>query len=254
MLKLAEEQVVDRLVGFLENQGALGCRIGAYLRCYRTEMNDIYFWFQESDGVITTVVSKVDGNMTVCSTESSDFDEIKEFVRIIGFSSLFMPYDDFCKIGIKPDNDGAILKYEGNSSLSDISEIVFETDMKVAYELLCRCQSESISMPDYLPWLSDFTYKRNRNSARARCIHCDGLQVCLAMTSAETDKSALISGVVTDSNYRKRGFASALVTALSDELKKEKKAVYIMTANSNNRKFYEKNSFVCTGKWGSVIG
>ena len=74
------------------------------------------------------------------------------------------------------------------------------------------------------------------------------------MTSAETDKSALICGVVTDSNYRKRGFASALVTALSDELKKEKKAVYIMTANSNNRKFYEKNSFVCTGKWGSVIG
>lgn len=254
MLKLAEEHDVDSLVGFLENGGAIGARIGAYLRCYRTGMNEIYFWFQESDGIIATVVSKVDGNMTVCSTADSDFDEIKEFVRIIGFSSLFMHFSDFRKIGIEPDNEGAILEYCGNTEVSDTVEISSETDMKDAYELLKRCQSESISVPDYLPWLSDFTYKRNRNSARAKSVTRNSLQVCFAMTSAETEKSALISGVVTDSNYRKQGLASRLVTALSDELRNENKAVYIMTANENNRKFYEKNGFVQIGKWGSVIG
>lgn len=254
MLKLVGEQEADRIVAFLEDKGAIAARICAYLRCYRTLMNDIYFWSQDNNGEISAVISRVDGNMTVYADGRADFDEISEFVRIIGFSTLLMSYEYFGEIGIKPHSSGDILCFRDDVKPVSRDNISDNADLKAAYELLRINKSESIEVTEYLPWLSDFTYKRNRNSARMKSLFRDCMQVCFAMTSAETDKSALISGVVTDREYRKQGYASSVVYALCDELKREGKTVYIMTASEENKNFYLKNGFACIGKWGSVIG
>lgn len=250
MLKLVEEHQISEVLSFLDLQGAVGTRIGAYLKCYRTKMDYIYFWVQKSDDEIMTVISKIDGDMTVCATENSDYDEIYEFLNVIGYKTLFMLSADFDKMCIIPDKIGYILEFAESKHLSINNDIISNADMKRAYELFCDNRSESIAELEYLPWLSDFTYKRNRNSARIMCIKKEEKQICFAMTSAETEKSALISGVVTDKLYRKQGFASLLVAKLADDLKQENKAVYIMTATDENRKFYENNGFVCIGRWG----
>ena len=83
MLKLVGEQEADRIVAFLDDKGAIAARICAYIRCYRTLMNDIYFWSQDNNGEISAVISRVDGNMTVYADGRADFDEISEFLRII---------------------------------------------------------------------------------------------------------------------------------------------------------------------------
>lgn len=255
MLKLVEEHEVDEIVSFLEKQGAIGTRIGAYLRCYRTKMDYVCFWAQRRhNDEISTVISKIDGDMTVCTTENSDYDEIYEFIKVIGCNTLFMLFSDFQKLNITPDKTGDILKFVESKPQKTNPKIVYNADMKRVYELFSDNKSVSILEFEYLPWLSDFTYKRNRNAARIMCINEKEMQVCFAMTSAETEKSALISGVVTDEVYRKQGFASFLVTRLANDLRSENKAVYIMTATETNRKFYENNGFISIDRWGQTIG
>ncbi len=252
MLKLVEENQIDEILTFLHTQGAIATRIGAYLKCYRTQMNFVYFWVQKQGAEISAVVSKVDGDMTVCTTDRTDFDEVKEFASIIGFNTLFMSVSAFRKMELIPDKTGDILEFTENTCMTMKPEISSRADMKRAYELFTKNQSEGISAFEYLPWLSDFSYKRNRNSARIICVEDGEKQICFAMTSAETDFTALISGVVTDNLHRNKGYASFLVNKLANDLKSENKAVYIMTATDNHTKFYENNGFICIGRWGMI--
>lgn len=252
MLKLAEGDNFNDIYGFLEKSGAIGGRIGAYLKCYGTKMNFIYFWSQEINDKISAVISKVDGNMTVCADGNCDFEELREFVDIIGFKTLFARESTLLKMKITPYRKGDILMYNSETT-NDISiPVSVNADLKLAYSLFKANVSESISDFEYLPWLSDFTYKRNRNSARVLCYEQDKKQVTFAMTSAETDNNALISGVVTDKNYRNKGLASKVVTALADSLLKENKKVFVMTATDKNKKFYENNGFICVDRWGMI--
>ncbi len=252
MLKLAEGDNLNHIHNFLEKSGAIGGRIGAYLRCYGTKMNFIYFWSQENNGEISAVISKVDGNMTVCDSDNCNFEELREFVNVIGFETLFARESALLQMGISPDKNGDILMYNAEKKNDTFIPVSENADLKLAYSLFKANVSESISDFEYLPWLSDFTYKRNRNSARVLCYEQDEKQVTFAMTSAETENNALISGVVTDINYRNKGLASKVVTALADCLLKEKKKVFVMTANDKNKVFYENNGFICVDRWGMI--
>lgn len=252
MLKLANNNDSVFLHDLLNAKSAVATRIATYFNCYGTEMSYVYFWYQVIADKITAVVSKIDGNMTIFVSSGCDYDELKEFINIIGYETVFSTEETLDKIGLVPDKTGDILKLKCLIE-SDINiKISSDINMRKVYELLCDNESDSITKLEYLPWLSDFTFKKNRNSARIVAVEESLRFIGFAMTSAETENSAIISGIVTDKSYRSKGYATALLSTVSAQLLQENKSVFVMTATELNKKFYEKRGFIPIDRWGII--
>lgn len=247
MLRLISENQIDNVLNFCDGD-PIGTRVGAYLKAYRTNMDFAMFWEQINDGKITSAVSRIDGDMTVCVSENTDYDELSEFVHIIGFNTLFSQAEFFRKINLDCVQ-GDILKFNGKNKFDD--SVGFNIEPAALYDLVCRANSTEVRKEEYLPWLSDFTFRQRRNMLRAVGIYDSGELVSCAMTSAETSISAVISGVATDENFRCRGLAEKCVLALADSLIKLKKEnIFVMTENGELTKYYKHLGFDKIGEWG----
>jgi len=87
------------------------------------------------------------------------------------------------------------------------------------------------------------------NTGRAKIIKKNGKIVSCAETSAENSKSAMITGVSTNPEFRKKGFGSKLVYELSKDLLKEKISPCLFFDNPSAGNIYKKLGFEEIGKY-----
>lgn len=249
MVRLISDGRISAALGFCSGD-PIGARVGAFLRAYRTDYDFALFWEQVTDERITAVIGKTDGNMTVCASEAADFDEISEFVKVIGYQTLFS--HSFLLNKLKIENvQGDILRLEELKEPTAKAEDFAEAKELYLLGVSSGCDN---SKEAYLPWLSDFTFRQKRNMLRAVGFKDEnGRLVSCAATSAETKTDAIISAVATEEGYRKRGLAKDCVLSLSHILKKERKDnIYLMTKSKKLTNYYEKLGFVKIGEWGEA--
>ncbi len=247
MLRLINEEDIAEVLTFCDSE-AIGTRVGAYLKAYRTDMDFALFWQQIKDEKITAAVSKIDGDMTVCVSDSTDYDELSEFIRIIGFTTLFSQAEFFKKLNLDCVH-GDILKFKGSTKPD--SAVKFDIEPSALYRLAYCENSNEINKAEYLPWLSDFTFRQRRNMLNSVGIYDSETLVSCALTSAETEKSAVISAVATDKSHRRQGLAARCILALSYKLVKDgKENIFTMTEKSELTEYYKSLGFVKKGKWG----
>lgn len=247
MLRLISDDRIEENLKFCDGD-PIGTRVGSYLGAYRTKMNFAMFWEQIADGKITAAVSKIDGDMTVCVSENADFDELSEFVRIIGFATLFSQAEIFKKLKLDCVH-GDILKLTGETGKD--SRVTSDVEPRFLYETVCSANPDKALEGEYLEWLSDFTFRQRRDMLRAVGIYDGDELVSCAMTSAETETSAVISGVATKEKFRRRGLAEGCVLTLADKLKAmNKDSIFVMTESSELTKYYEHLGFEKISEWG----
>lgn len=250
MLKRLENKDVDSVCAFLSGN-AVSVRIKANLKAYKCDFDFCKFWAQYDDfNNITAVISEINGVCTLDYIKNADCEELLSLLHFIGFSALFLDKDKADEIGLKYDKSGDILIFGGDISAS------YETDsfcdMKSAFALISDNEGESVEKLDYLEWLSDFTYKSNRGAARLRAVTEKNKVMALAMTSAESENAAIISGVFTDKEKRKQGLGERVLLSLSKSLSDDYKKIYIMTAEEKLTRYYEKRGFRKCGCWAEV--
>ena len=88
MLKLAEKENLEAILKFCDGD-LLGTRIGCYCLAYGFSYDFLNIWIDESEGEIQTVIAKFYDTITV-KTSAESFDEIEDFVNMIGFNTLEM--------------------------------------------------------------------------------------------------------------------------------------------------------------------
>ena len=76
-----------------------------------------------------------------------------------------------------------------------------------------------------------------------------GRAVAMAMTSVERKQAAMIVSVCTHPDWRGRGYAGALMTALCDELGKEGKTALLFYKNPVAGRIYQSLGFRDIGRW-----
>ena len=249
MLKRAENKDVAEI---LENIGcgAFSARISSNLSVYKTEYPFCEFWFQQNEEEYTAFLSKKDGVCTLAMKENADIDEVKLMLNFIGCTSLEAEKSVFERLDIIPDKTGDILTFYGETEPINACAAKDDFELKEVFSLLKENEGESITHMEYLPWLSDFTFKRNRKAARIKALTKGSELAAFAMTSAETEKEAVISGVITKSSFRKSGYGASVLSEIVSDLKKEGKEIYVLTAQKEINPFYEKLGFIKTGEWG----
>ena len=243
MLKLATQDDLSNILSFCEND-LLGTRIACYCLAYGFEYDFLRVWYDDSSGKIETVLAKFYDAVTL-KTESESVDEISDFIRMIGFSTLETNSQTCKKLGMTPSSVKKTYIFNGKAENMGAVSLT-EDYYKQLYSLISKNIPDSFvdSKDAYLSFLSDFSYRSRRGLARCKGIIRDSQLVSSVMTSAESKKSALISGVASDKNLRGQGLGRKTVLTMVDELVGEGKKVYVTALNESAEGFYEKIGFV----------
>ena len=109
MLKLAEEK---ELLDFCRRD-AFGTKIAGYLKTYSADSAAVRFWVQRNDeNIITAAVCRVYDSVVLSAEPDADFEELWQFLRIIGFSTLSCEESVCQKLGLSPTRSGNIVRFE----------------------------------------------------------------------------------------------------------------------------------------------
>lgn len=237
MIKLLTGSRTDEFVSFCEST-VLGSCISTKLLAYGLDTPTQYFWYSESDGKISAVFNK-DGSLLTVSGRT-DFDELFEFIRIIGCTSVYFDFiPDFDDRNIKRDD---ILIYKTPSETGETADIDSE-NIKNIFPIIYEDRTKEEREIVFGSWYPDISLKKRRGLIRAKGIMHGNKLVSCAVTCSENETTAVITGVATLKKYRRNGFAKRCVITLANELKSENKQVYLITDNEKTKKWYEKMGF-----------
>lgn len=185
------------------------------------------FWMQESDGIVTALLSLNGGEMTLYC-KNGDLEEIWEFIRVIGPKRVFTEKENLigcCNTAIKP----VFLK-----KLPLAQEVsATETSLKELYEKLLLGQDGDVALPSYEDFCGDISH-RLRHGGAAAIVKDYG-----AALSFVFEGGGIISGISVDKSYRNKGMGSKLLK----EICKTTGGNIFACTDKQNKDFYIKNGF-----------
>ena len=218
-------------------------RITALFRTYGADYDFALFWVQKTDGIPCAAISRVDGNMTLCTNGNADYEEIVHFMNAVGYQSLTCSFEDMEKLGFEPTDSSFTVRYKGGENIGKIDSLN-DYDKRKVFDLLETCGFE---LGDYGAFLSDVCSRINKGTASMIAAEENGNLLACAFALFEGEKSVLLGAVATSPEARGRGLASAIVNEIANE--KSEKEVFLFCRNDGLKAFYEKIGFETVGKW-----
>ncbi len=246
-IKSAKNKDIPALSSFCKNS-VLGTKIMCQINAYGLERDFLSVWCcTNEDETILAVICKFEDSMTLVSRAEDNSDDIRIFLDMIGFGSLCCSYETAVKLNYTDFTTKKAYIYKGKYDGEVFGELT-EDCYKDCYSFICKNIPDSFAdtKEAYLSFLSDFTYRKRRGLARIKGFAEKGVTYSCALTSAETNSSAIISGVACDASYRKSGLGKKTVLSVAEELKSENRNVYVIALNESAEGFYEHIGFEFT--------
>lgn len=242
MIKLTEN---ESFLSFCDRD-VFGTRIKAYYSCYGNGYDFVNFWVQTDGEKIISAISRIDGDMTITSTGENS-DELRSFIDMIGFSSVQCEKSIAEKINMKASVNGYVVEYKGNQYKPKTVQTKNNFDLKEVYDII---KAENlVGVGEYLPWLSDTTFRMNRGVTSALLAeNGEGCAMCLF----RTDKASLLGGVATRPEHRGKGIAGSLVTRLAENEKAHGRRVELLCKADSIVRFYESIGFEVVKEWSLI--
>jgi len=185
LAKLDQERDLEKIKVFCRDS-AFGAYISCRAEAYGFNVGFSELWISEDErGKILCAVSSLDKNAVVLSDENCNFEELSVLIDSFGFKSILTDVKTADNCSLCGFEKKAVLKLK---KCEEALETNSNPDLKSVYELYCsvfpkryRTDKES-----YLTWLSDFTFRKNRNLADMETVETEGAFVAAAMTAAES--------------------------------------------------------------------
>ncbi len=208
----------------------LTTKIEANLLSYGNKTDFLYVWYQQSGVDITALLCKFEQSIIIVADASADFDEIKEFLNVVGFKNLQSTPFVLNKLGFDYNEYQVVFKMaEKGGTLPPMPSI------KTVYEILYGEENPHIKKVDFEGFYVDLCHRIRHVTAAAVL---NESAVCVA--SHITKTKAVISGVATNKNARNMGLGSL---ALNELLKSLDGRKIFAAAENSVVPFYIKNGF-----------
>ncbi len=240
MFKLLDSSNLKQLKAFCHGS-IIGTRISCYALCYGFERSFLTFWGEFKDESLLTVIALFDDSLTVLSSDATDYEELSDFLSVITWQSVTAAEGCLKALGYCNYTAKQGYRFNGDGSYCELCASPSEDDIHGIYSLISTMIPDSFSnqREAYLSFLSDFTFRKRRGYSRAVCIkHGDELASC-AITAAENDCFALISGVACSEKFKRTGCGKKTVLSIIDLLEKDGKRCFVIALNENAEGFYE---------------
>lgn len=214
-------------------------RIKSILKAYGTSYGFASFYCQyDGDNNITSIMSKLDGDITISYNNNCDLCETAQFIKAIGFNTVLSDERFNFDTGF---TSGIIMS---TNKKPDIFPIYAELDEYP--KLMDLFNFTDYETSDFELWYADVSHRIRHNCAKAYTLCINDEIISSGMFSAMYDDCAVLSAVKTQQEFRGLGYGSALVSAMMNDIKS---TVFLMRDNDKNESFYKRLGFENTGIW-----
>ncbi len=230
----------DNIRIFCERGDICGCRALCLIESYGAYGNIIDFWVQYIDDRIVSVIVKYGADMTVVTSDDTDKNELRDFIYATGAKSIVFdrPFYNAEIVGKVME-----LKEPAENKIPDGCRIEKDVPLNEAYDLIKKCKGKGFVCPSYEDFILDTSHKLRHKRAVCCGLYNNKNTLCsFAMTSAMTDKTAVIGAVCTSPEYRRQGFGGAVVSSLVRMLG-DRRILLARTPNENES-FYDQLGFI----------
>ena len=214
-------------------------RIMSLLKAYSTEYNFALFYKQiDENENITAIISRLDNDYTVCHYDNFNQKELDDFFKTLGFNSILC--DEDLKLSFSYDYGITMAtnkKIEKTINYAEIDEYP---------KLMDLFNLEDYSSADFESWYVDVSHRIRHGAAKAVTLNINGEIISSGIFSSIYNNDAILTAVSTQSEFRRMGYASALVSAMVCDIKGK---VYLMRDKNKNEEFYKKLGFENIGYW-----
>lgn len=241
MIRLCKKEDSAALAAFCGNT-LPGCYILSRFCCYGNDYDFCKCYVDEADGTVQTALSVLDGTAVLLTGARTDFEELALCLPVFGVRVLLCSAQAAVNLPFPALQQKTAFHLQMTLSVAEASDTA---PMRDVYDLISAAIPGSF--PDtkdaYLRFLSDFTFRQTRGKARLKAILENETLCACALTAAESDNAAVLSGVACRADCRGRGFGKAVVSALAHDLQKEQKDVHVIALNDSACGFYRALGF-----------
>lgn len=198
---------------------------------------------------IDACISILDNSAFLTLKKSSDTDELHSFLKLNPFiQSVAMDKSDFDILNISEGFDisfADLLELKENVVLPKPQN---EIDILPKIDSVYAIMNEHFTLKSYDEFKSDMLHRINHCRALSAAVYAEDKIISCASILFKGDTAALIGGVCTDSNHRKKGLASHIVSKLCTLLRSEGILPLITCKSESGKRIYLALGFTPTGK------
>lgn len=214
-------------------------RIMSLIQAYGCNYDFACFYRQlDEEKNITAIMSRLDNDWTLCLADKADFEELKEFFCVIGYSSVLadsiFEFTDSFDEGIVMSSSRKIefpAQYAEIDRFPKLMELFNFVDYDTA---------------DFESWYVDISHRIRHGCANAYTLNVNDEIISSGIFSSIYKDNAILTAVQTSPEFRRMGYGSSLVSEMLGDIKG---TVYLMREMNLNEQFYIKLGFNNTGRW-----
>lgn len=223
-----------KTLGFIET------KILSNFIAYGTNYPFLNFWQGVNEGIITSTICKFEDTIFVCASDGANFNELREFLEVIGFSSLQAEEGVLRSLGFANFDEYVCLSCDKAFS-SEYNPP--SLNLKSLYKVIFEDKDKNLTPPEFDGWYADLSHRIRHGTAVAVMEK----ELGGAIASHIAPHSAVISGVRVANTSQGKGVGKTLVKNLLSLL--QSKTVYTAT-DCKTAEFYIKCGFNPIGKIG----
>ncbi|MCH5320404.1 MAG: GNAT family N-acetyltransferase [Eubacterium sp.] len=229
---------IKQLEGFIK-EDIYYIRIMSLIKAYGCKYDFACFYRQiDENDMITAIISRLDGDYTLCFNDNADMDELREFFTVMGYSTILCD-KSFEFTG--SFDDGAVMSTEKR-----VERPCPYCEIDRFPKLMELFNFVDYDTADFEAWYVDISHRIRHGCARAYTLNINDEIVSSGIFSSIYNDSAILSAVQTSSAFRNMGYASALITEMLSDIRGK---VFLMREMNLNEQFYIRLGFENIGKW-----
>jgi len=245
-----QDKDLNEIIGFIEEDNARNYFIRLGLENKKSPFSKIYGQIMDNGLYAAMLFLRNSGNLQFYAKEEFDVVGFSKVIRSLDYKSLISPasYCDLFQeyINFSKTKEGAYIAVKEIKQDNIINNIENENNY-IIDSLKLTDLDEIVDL--YKSVFPSFASKEIMNekirSKRGRgvCIRENGKIISVAQSEFENHDYALIVGVATQLNHRKKGLASICLKTLCNELILEGKTLFLQYDNIEAGRIYEKIGF-----------
>ena len=209
------------------------------------------FWVQTDDGLLNTVLSKIDGVLTISHVSRGNMDELSGFLYAVDAHTIVCSADFPERVNLSADRTGPILFCDNQTRRECDFEFVLNPPLKEIHGVMQKCRSSSFNPPPWEPFYLDMSHRTRHNLAISVGIRDEqGKLIGCGFTVSQTEQNAVLGGICVLPELRNHGYGQKIVTALLSQLPQDR--IYAFRAEGEYETFYRRLGFTESGEWAEL--
>lgn len=218
MLRHVEGRPAPALLDLLESQPELSVRIRSLWRAYGTEQTFFDIWAQDEG---RACLARLDDAFFLVDG-GADYEEIAWFLNLAPqFADLIAEETAARRVAERLpapwrlDRRHLLRQETAGAHRLEGAAVDFRPDLRSVYGVI----SSHFTVPGgFVSWYTDMSHRVRHGCARAFLVRAGERPASVCLVSAQSGNAGLISSVVTLPEFRRRGFAGALLDIVCAEL------------------------------------